>query len=226
MKIPEISLDVNAVLKGQGADPDIVIERKPGLVKIAQIALEIGMPLIKADYFSRSLRITSILHDELLLENNTSIISSKAARLLCGANAVEMVICTIGSQLENKSAELFNEDVSLALALDGLANAATDQLMESICDCLEAEALAEGMKTSTPVSPGSKEWPLEIGQPLLFSAIKPDPDIIQLSDSFLMIPKKSASFIVGIGRHVTKTGRTCDHCSARETCLYKIRKNF
>jgi hypothetical protein len=128
--------------------------------------------------------------------------------------------------LEKKSADLFSDDVSLALALDGLANAAVDQLMETICIDLEEEAKAEGMTTSTPVSPGSKEWPLEIGQPILFGALKPDPAIIRLNDSFLMIPKKSSSFIVGIGKDVTKSGRTCDHCSARETCRYKIRKNF
>jgi hypothetical protein len=226
MKKVYISLDTDAVLKGQGADPEIVAERNPGLLKIAKTALDIGMPLINPDFFSCSLRITSFLQNELLLENGISIKSSKAAHLLCGANAVEMVICTIGAQLEKKSTELFNEDVSLALALDGLANAAVDKLMDSICNNLEAEAQAEGMKTSTPVSPGSKEWPLEIGQPILFGSIKPDPHIIRLSDSFLMIPKKSSSFIVGIGKDVTKTGRTCDHCSARETCLYKIRKNF
>jgi hypothetical protein len=226
MKKPNISLDINAVLKGQGADPEIVAKRKPGLVKIAQAALDIGLPLIHPDFFTRSLRVISYKGDEFLLENGISINSSKAAHLLCGSDAIEMVICTIGAQLEKKSAELFNEDVSLALALDGLANAAVDKLMESICRNLEEEARAEGMKSSTPVSPGSKEWPLEIGQPILFRALKPDPAVIRLSESFLMIPKKSSSFIVGIGKDVTKSGRTCDHCSARETCRYKIRKNF
>jgi hypothetical protein len=226
MEKPEINLDVNAVLKGQGAEPEIIAYRKPGLLKIAQTALDIGTPLIQPDSFSRSLRVISIMQDELLLEGDISIRSSKAAHLLCGADAIEMVVCTIGAQLEKKSAELFSEDVSLALALDGLANAAIDKLAESICDNLEAEAQAEGMKISTPVSPGSKEWPLEIGQPIIFGILKPDPGVIKLSDSFLMIPKKSSSFIVGIGKNVTKTGRTCDYCSARETCRYKIRKNF
>jgi len=226
MKKPKITLDINEVLKGQGADPEIVAKRKPGLVRIAQTALDIGMPLVHPDFFSHSLPVISFKEDEFLLENGISIKSSKAARLVCGADAIVMVICTIGTELEKKSTELFNEDVSLALALDGLANAAVDKLVENICNNLEAEALAEGMKTSTPVSPGSKEWPLEIGQPILFGTLKPDPHVIRLSDSFLMIPKKSSSFIVGIGKDVTKSGKTCDHCSARETCRYQMRKNF
>ncbi len=44
-------LDVEAVLKGQGADPVVIAERKPGLIKIAQNALEIGLPLIHPETF-------------------------------------------------------------------------------------------------------------------------------------------------------------------------------
>jgi hypothetical protein len=97
MKKPNISLDINAVLKGQGADPEIVFKRKPGLVKIAQTALDIGLPLIHPDFYTCSFRVISYKANEFLLENDISIKSSKAAHLLCGADAIEMVICTIGA---------------------------------------------------------------------------------------------------------------------------------
>jgi len=222
----DMTLDINAVLRGQGADPAVVADRRPVLLKIAQTALDIGQPLINPDFFSRSLGIISFENKRIILEGEININSGKIAKLLCGADAVEAVICTIGEQLEKLSAELFGSDPSLALALDGLANAAIDQMMEKICCDLEVEALAEGLKISTPVSPGSSEWPLEIGQPVLFGAIKPDPNVIRLSESFLMIPKKSSSFIVGIGKDITKQGKTCDHCSAQKTCRYRIRKNI
>ena len=221
-----MTLDINAVLRGQGADPAVVADRRPVLLKIAQTALDIGQLLINPDFFSRSLGIISFENKRIILEGGIYINSSKIAKLLCGADAVEAVICTIGERLEKLSAELFGTDPSLALALDGLANAAVDQMMEKICCDLEIEAMAEGLKISTPVSPGSSEWPLEIGQPVLFGAIKPDLSVIRLSESFLMIPKKSSSFIVGIGKNITKQGKTCDHCSAQKTCQYKIRKNI
>jgi hypothetical protein len=88
------------------------------------------------------------------------------------------------------------------------------------------DALSEGLKTSLPISPGSDDWLLEIGQPAIFNAIKPDPGIIKLNESFLMIPKKSASFMVGIGGKMAEKGRTCDFCNARETCRYRLRKRF
>ncbi|MCJ7520103.1 MAG: hypothetical protein MUO42_10610 [Anaerolineaceae bacterium] len=226
MEKPEITLDIDAVLKGQGADPVIIADRKPGLLKIAQAALDMGLPLLQQKSFRKSLSVDSLQHDEIILEGGLRINMGGFAKLLCSANAVEMVICTIGDQLEKQSAELFRIDAALALALDGLANAAIDRLTESICCELESEAQAEGLKTSMPISPGSRDWPLEIGQPIFFETIKPDPSVIRLSDSFLMIPRKSSSFIVGIGKDFKKSGKTCDLCSVQETCRYKIRKNF
>ncbi len=226
MKIPGLSLTVESVLKGQGADPLIIAERKPGLLKIAQNALEFGLPLIHPEVFSRSLQIIFYKDKNLNLEGGISINSTHIAELMLGAEVVEAYICTIGDQLETASAELFQTDPSLALALDGMANAAIDQLVEKILCEVEAEARSEGLNTSIPISPGSREWLLELGQPLLFGAIRPDPKIIRLSESFLMIPKKSSSFIVGIGKDIAIHGKTCDRCNARETCRYKIRKNF
>jgi hypothetical protein len=226
MKKTEISLTIEAVLKGQGADPEVVSIRRPGLLKVAQSAIEIGQSLILPDSFHKTLGIISLNDDSVILEGGIFINSTRIAGLMRGSEVVEAYICTIGDQLEKASAELFQTDPSLALALDGLANAAIDQLVEKVCCEVEAEAQAEELNVSIPISPGSSEWPLETGQPVLFKAIKPDPAIIRLSESFLMIPKKSSSFILGIGKDIVKHGKTCDQCNARETCRYKIRKNF
>ena len=226
MKIPEISLSIEAVLKGQGADPEVVAIRRPGLLKIAQTAIEFGQSLIQPEIFSRSLEVISFDDQRMILGKRINIESTHILGLMRGAEVVEAYICTIGDQLEKASAELFQTDPSLALALDGMANAAIDQLVEKICCEVEAEAHAEGLNISIPISPGSSEWPLEVGQPLLFGVIKPDPAIIRLSESYLMIPKKSSSFILGIGKDIAKHGKTCDQCNARETCRYQIRKNF
>jgi hypothetical protein len=226
MKKIELTLDIDAVLKGQGADPAIVISRKPGLLKIAQSALDLGLPLIHTDYFRDSFTIKSFQEESVLLEGGICLESSRIVNSFQGSEIIEVLICTIGVELENLSAKLFQSDASLALALDGLANAAVDQLMEKIYCEIESEAAEEGFNVSTPLSPGSREWPLEIGQPLLFKAIEPDPTVIKLNESFLMIPKKSTSFIVGIGKKVIKHGKTCDNCCARDNCRYKIRKNI
>ena len=157
MKKPEISLTIDAVIKGQGADPVVIANRKPGLLKIAQNALEIGQSLIHPQSFNRSLEIISVNDKGMMLEGGITINSSHISKLMRGAEVFEAFICTIGDELEKASAELFQADPSLALALDGMANAAIDQLVEKICCDLEMEAQAEGLGVSMPVSPGSSE---------------------------------------------------------------------
>ena len=76
MKIPEISLTIEAVLKGQGADPEVVANRRPGLLKIAQNAIEMGQSLIHPEFFSQSLEIISIDDQRMILGSGISIDSS------------------------------------------------------------------------------------------------------------------------------------------------------
>ena len=84
MKIPEILLTIEAVLKGQGADPVVVANRKPGLLKIAQSALEIGQSLIHPDSFNRSLEIISFDDERMILEGGIYINSTHISETIAG----------------------------------------------------------------------------------------------------------------------------------------------
>jgi hypothetical protein len=47
---------------------------------------------------------------------------------------------------------------------------------------------------------------------------------VTLNDSFLMIPRKSISMVLGIGSIPFTAGRPCDFCGLRETCRYQNRE--
>ena len=55
--ITDLKLDVDAVLRGQGADPVILRKRKPRLVDIAANALDIGIDLLRPQVISRELKV-------------------------------------------------------------------------------------------------------------------------------------------------------------------------
>lgn len=224
MKIPELNINEEDVLKGQGADPRVISGRKPMLFDIARKALNMGFPLLEPVVFHRTLDVISSREGEIFLEDGFSIKSRMINRAMPNAQSVEMVICSIGNYLEDLSAEFFKKDLSLSLAFDGLANAAVDHLVEAVCDILEKKAAGAGMEMSIPVGPGSSEWSLEEGQPLLFQAVKPNPSVIKLNESCLMMPRKSASFMVGLGKNFPERAKSCEYCNLREICRYKIRK--
>jgi hypothetical protein len=56
---------------------------------------------------------------------------------------------------------------------------------------------------------------------LIFKLVDAASSGIYLSDSLLMDPIKSASFILGISGTPFETGRTCEYCNLKETCRYK-----
>jgi len=217
----ELELDGKAVLRGEGADPEQIYSRRPQLAEVADRALKIGLPLVSPMFYRCHVEIDKSKQQVLKLFNGQDWLQS----YLKNAGTVDFVICTIGPDLENLSSKTMAEDGPLALALDGLANAAVDRLAAYICEMISHEAESRKFQASLPLGPGMPEWPVEQGQPLIFQIIKPDDHIVRLTDSHLMIPRKSNSFIVVSGKDIHWHGKMCDFCNLRETCRYKIRKS-
>jgi hypothetical protein len=64
-------------------------------------------------------------------------------------------------------------------------------------------------------------WPVEVGQRQIFEILNPSQIDIQLTASYLMIPRKSLSMVIGLGSNILEKGTTCDYCSMKETCRYQ-----
>lgn len=62
---PEINLSIDDVLKGKGANPIVVADHKPGLLKVAQTTLEIWRTLIHPESFSKMLEIIFFENGEI-----------------------------------------------------------------------------------------------------------------------------------------------------------------
>ncbi len=131
-----------------------------------------------------------------------------------------LVLTTVGAELEQHSSARMSENPLLGLALDGLGNAAVEILGQQVCSRISERAGVAGLTASTPLSPGEPEWPVEIGQPQIFAQLDPSQIGIQLTSGGMMIPKKSISFVVGIGPEMDQT-ELCDLCSLRERCRYR-----
>jgi hypothetical protein len=208
------------VLRGQGLDPETVRTGKKTLLALSERAQAEGLSLLHPVAFTRELSVSEHRHEKILLGNGARLTGPLVTRHLSGADQVVAVICTIGSEVEETVARLFGEDPAYALALDGLGNAAVEMLAQQVCEHLGLQAKTAGLTVSTPLSPGSPEWPAEIGQPQIFALANAGEAGIRITSGGMMIPKKSLSFVVGIGPDMSQTG-LCDLCSLKETCRYR-----
>jgi hypothetical protein len=107
-----------------------------------------------------------------------------------------------------------------ALALDGAGSASVEALAHAACQYFEKQAAEEGLQVSIPFSPGMVDWPVSEGQPQLLNLLGDEGSVVKLTSSYIIVPQKSLTMIMGIGTKLISSGRTCDYCTIRDTCLY------
>jgi hypothetical protein len=214
-----LSLSPDDVLRGQGLNPELIHAHKPFLLAVAEQACSQGLSLLHPIALTRKVAVYAIRHNRILLKGGLSFTSPVMIRHFEGANQVVVAICTIGRELEESVTDLLEADPQLALALDGLGNAAVEMLTQQVCAHIAENVQAKGWTASTPISPGISGWPVEVGQPQIYSLLDPSEIGISLTSGGMMLPKKSASFIVSIGSEMSKINM-CEVCNLKETCRY------
>ncbi len=221
MSIWEIPLDVDTVLRCQGADPAVLRKRSPHLVEITERAIAEGIAFLNPSVHQCCRKVLDFNHPVLHIEGGAAIGGELISRHLSSASEIVAVLCTVGPQLEAHAAGVMAQDAAFGLALDGVGSAAVEVLAQSICSDVDQQARAAGYQTTIPLSPGMLGWPLAEGQAQLFALWGEEPLDICLTDSYMMTPNKSLSMLIGIGTEVQQEGKPCDYCSERETCRYK-----
>lgn len=126
-----------------------------------------------------------------------TIISAHEAgghEIFAGAQKVALCVCTIGPRLEQACAEHFrsNEDLR-GLALDALGSEAVGQVTRQADRILAAKGRLLGLWPSKKYAPGYRGWDVR-EQAFLFSMVPAAEIGVRLTESFMMIPRKSYSF--------------------------------
>jgi hypothetical protein len=214
-----LALDAAHVLQGQGLDPAHV---RPEIVAVAQEALGEIQALLAPMALYDTMPVREFRHHTVILEDEASFTSELVVRALTGATEVALVVCTIGSALETRVSALFAAGNSLrALALDGAGTAALGQISQAMGERICAEAEARGLRLGMRASPGQEGWPLE--QQLVLFDLLPAQEIgVRLTESCLMLPRKSVSFVIGLGTEMQADATACDYCSKRDRCRWQV----
>jgi hypothetical protein len=215
-----LALEPDDILRGQGGDPVRIRQARPAIYEAARIALEAEQSFLHPIAILRHSRVLESRHQRIVLEAAGDLNGAWIVRQLAGAERVSAVVCTIGAELEEHSRQVMDKDPVLGLAIDGLGNAAIEQLAQIVCQRIASDAAAEGWTTTAPLSPGHPDWPVEIGQAQVFRLVPADLAGIRLTSGGMMVPQKSITFIVGSGKVVSQAG-LCEVCSLGETCRYR-----
>jgi hypothetical protein len=223
----QLELNTDDVLRAQGADPVVIRQRRPALIASTEKAIKLSRALLHPTVLYDQYRVRRFFHKRLELEshsdgNHTAQLSGELiAHHMAQAQTVIVMVCTIGNELDDCLSSLFQADPVLALALDGVGSAAVELLAIQACNYFETQAKENGLQATLPLNPGMVGWSVEEGQPQIFTLLESEKINVSLTDSCMMVPNKSISMILGLGKDVSSTGKPCDYCNLNGVCKYQ-----
>jgi hypothetical protein len=223
----KIPITVDDVLRAQGADPEVIFQRRPSLAQAAEDALRKAGPFLHPLVLYEKYAVDKLMHERLELSPNSpdqkkvSLTGSLVAQHLGRAQDVILMVCTIGNELDELVGSLFKGSPLEAIAMDGVGSAAVESLAIQACNYFEVIAASEGLKTSIPLNPGMIGWPVDQGQPEIFTLLDSELIGVSLNESCMMVPNKSLSMVLGVGKEVSPVGSSCDYCSLKGVCKYQ-----
>jgi len=145
-----------------------------------------------------------------------------APRLVPASGQLTSVACaaaTLGAGLERQVAQLFEQRrVSLAVALDGVANEMLFALSRRLQDRILAAARRQGLTVAGELRAGDPGLDLQAQQTVLDLAGAQALGL-GLTRTLMMSPAKSTSFVLGVGLQLPlQTWSRCDSCASRKRC--------
>jgi hypothetical protein len=136
------------------------------------------------------------------------------------ADQIILFLCSIGSGMELWSKEYTREnDPAMSYFVDTVASIVVETTADVLHDHMTQYLKTQGLNVTNRYSPGYCDWSVE-EQHKLFSFFPKGFCGVLLTDSALMIPIKSISGIIGVGKNVEYRPYFCDTCG-RKDCTYK-----
>ena len=162
--------------------------------------------------------VNFIIGQHIVLEGDLVITSRVMANVMENAHKIVIFTLTIGDPLEGITSQLAEDGLmNQASVLDAIGSSAAEKVADSFQNRIKDMAISQGMDISRRFSPGYCDWDVS-QQKVLFEALDGDQAGIRLTDSFLMIPRKSISGIIGIGPFGEMNYNPCKTCE-KSTCV-------
>jgi hypothetical protein len=142
---------------------------------------------------------------------------------LKGSQTIAIILGTIGDRITQYLDDLMKSgDTLTGYIADQIASEIVEHWIDNIESELEKSIIESGMKITNRYSPGYCGWDVS-DQHKLFSQLPDNICGIKLTESALMIPIKSVSAVIGIGKNVERKDYQCSICDI-EFC-YKRGRN-
>lgn len=230
MKIIEdiqLKIDKEEVLRYQGYHCNKAAKTSEIILQTTREEIDQGYHLFEPKGIYSKVMIGNISLDRRInLENGLFLeINNSMFDLLRESRYLAFGLSTIGNHLEEKVVELFAQnEYSKAIALDAVGTVAIKFLSNYIKSLVCQEAKEQNFQITKCFSPGSGDWDIS-QQTNIFQIIPIDKIGVKLTESYMMVPKKSLSWVMGLGKNIKiayKADNSCQICQAIDCQFRKV----
>jgi len=142
---------------------------------------------------------------------------------LKNSERIAVFVCTAGEGITHCSKQMLKANEPLkGFIADILGSVVVETAIEAIQKNLSDEMKQAGLKITNRYSPGYCGWQTQ-EQHQLFGLLPKGVCGVSLTTSALMLPVKSVSGMIGVGKNVRFNPYTCRICDAKD-CVYRNRK--
>lgn len=222
----KLNIDEDEVLRYQGYNRKKMKKSNPAILQITNEESNRGYNLFKPQGIYSLIKIKSFASEgRIYLEN---VITFRFPRFIIGqlkgASHLLVGVVTIGDFLEKKVSELFSQgEYPRALALDAVGTVAVEDFSRKVRKLVRQEVKEQDLKTSRHFSPGYGGWEVS-QQEIIFKSIPAENIGVRLTKGCMMVPKKSLSWVIGVGKEMiisSEEGNNCEKCQSK-CCNYKF----
>ena len=143
------------------------------------------------------------------------------ATQLVGSEIIGAIVATAGSGVTDASRRLIDKGELLeAYIVDAIGSLVAENAADFVQKHIEEQVAQIGLKITNRLSPGYCGWDVS-EQHKLFSLLPEQFCGVSLNESALMIPIKSISAVVGIGKSVEKGPYPCSVCAVEKCYMRK-----
>lgn len=160
-------------------------------------AVDVAYGLIEAKGLYRTFKLVKTDAAPPGVEGSPGLFfGKKIASLLEKCDYVSLLLTTIGPALPDRATEIQKSGPTEAYYLEHVGGWMADYLADRVDERITRECGKNGYKTTMRYSPGYGDWTLE-AQPELLRLVEAEKLGVALTDTMIMIPRKSVSAAIG-----------------------------
>ena len=166
--------------------------------------------------------------NDILLEGTNLIFTgSDIKNHLLHSEKCAVMCATLGNEIETRIKYYSRIELLKSIILDACASTYIEALCDEVQKELENKASEEGLFITGRYSPGYGDFEISVQKSLL-NIIEAGKKIgVTVTDSFIMLPRKSVSAVIGFqNKNIENKIDKCDSCNLKGTCDFRKENTY